>query len=255
MGLFSGLGSFFGGPLGGLIGGIGDDIIGRDDAENANQTAYAQQRELRQTAYQDTTKDLQAAGLNPMLAYSNGATAAAGGPPVINKGQASAQQNSAQATTQNLEADTYNKTSAGDLMKAQAEEIRSRVPVNNNTAKNVAATTEQVIANTNNLKAELSRIEVSKELMGSQARQAEAQRALAEAQRELANMEKALKEGAITLQDAQTKGQNIINQLKAYEIPGAKNLADFEKMLETGGGNAAGVAGTAINTVRKALGK
>jgi len=85
MGLFSGIGSFFG-PIGSILGGVGDDIIGRDDAENANQTAYAQQRQLRQTAYQDTTQDLKAAGLNPMLAYSNGATSAAAGPPVLNKG-------------------------------------------------------------------------------------------------------------------------------------------------------------------------
>jgi len=71
MGLFSGIGSFFG-PVGSILGGIGDELLGRDDAEKTNQTAYAQQRELRQTAYQDTTKDLQAAGLNPMLAFSQG---------------------------------------------------------------------------------------------------------------------------------------------------------------------------------------
>lgn len=90
MGLFSGIGSFFG-PIGTVLGGIGDDLLGRDDAENANTTAYAQQRQLRQTAYQDTTQDLQKAGLNPMLAYSNGATSAAAGPPVLNKGLQSSQ--------------------------------------------------------------------------------------------------------------------------------------------------------------------
>lgn len=45
-------------------------------AYNAKQAQIARdwQQGMRQTAYQDTVKDLQAAGLNPVLAASNGAT-------------------------------------------------------------------------------------------------------------------------------------------------------------------------------------
>lgn len=235
MGLFSGIGSFFG-PIGSILGGVGDDIIGRDDAAQANNTAYAQQRQLRQTAYQDTTQDLKAAGLNPMLAYSNGATAAAGGPPVLNKGLTSAQQNSAKASIENIEADTQ-------LKQAQAAKL-SGVDTENTLTSTGKMAEEKANINqqTSNLRQQISTLLSQQKLYDNQATESSARAALNAAQQALANIQARLANGTINMQEAQTalyqaqtKFQTLQTKLREYDEPQAVNEASYQ--LSTMGEN------------------
>ena len=229
-----------------LLGGA----MANDSNEGAAAKSYLDQRALRQTAYQDTKNDLINAGLNPMLAYQNSATATPNVNMPVHKNIAEGAANSALAAGQVENLDAQN-----DLLRAQATKAIAE-------ANAIPTSTANMQQQTDNMKATLPKIENEVKLLKLQARTEEERVILTRSQKFLTDTQEELAKGNISNVEAQTRTQNVLTQLRKYEIPGAKNLADFEKMLETGSGNAgklgqmgAKIGGTLMNSARKVMGK
>ncbi|QXP07886.1 MAG: DNA pilot protein [Arizlama microvirus] len=128
---------FFSGAAGGIISGIGSLIGGNQTNQAAADRAESAQNFSAQqyaTRYQTTVKDLEAAGLNPMLAYSQGpGTSPTGVQAPVSNALGGAM-------------DSYNKgkaTSAQSaLQQEQSQVAKSQVTMNSATTAKVLADAE-----------------------------------------------------------------------------------------------------------------
>ncbi|QXP08443.1 MAG: DNA pilot protein [Arizlama microvirus] len=121
-----------------LIGGLGGSLIGglfgSSGQRSANETNIKLGREqmefqerMSNTAYQRAVKDMQEAGLNPMLAYSQGgASAPVGSMPQVQNEASTGMHSAAQGAAVAQAVQQLSKTAADtDLVKAQADQVRS----------------------------------------------------------------------------------------------------------------------------------
>ena len=162
------------GAAGAFFGGERRNAAQAEQASSAN-TFSAQQYATR---YQTTVQDMQAAGLNPMLAYSQGA----GSPPTGQQAQmsdsitpavqsgtsaylASLSGRKLDAEIKNIEADTAQKQALVPVHSATAAETTSRIPVNQANVDRIvqevsASKTDQqrVAALTDNLRVQYSNL-------------------------------------------------------------------------------------------------
>jgi hypothetical protein len=137
------IGGYFGGPAGAAIGTAAGGFLGdagsaygaHREAEmtrsfNADQANLSResQLELANTQYQRTVKDLNAAGLSPMLAYTKGASAMPSAVTASSGAQGDAPRFGESAQ----------RASASDLAREQIEVAKSQREVNVQTAKKVA---------------------------------------------------------------------------------------------------------------------
>jgi len=115
-----------------VIGSIASGLLNNKGAEDRQEDAQSFSAAQYASRYQTTVKDMEAAGLNPGLAYggisesppSSSAASSAGFPDLgssLNDAQRTQfTKELATAQAENIKADTMNKTAQGDLYRAQA---------------------------------------------------------------------------------------------------------------------------------------
>lgn len=198
-------------PIAGPLIGKGIDMLSQSSANKTNKRIareqMAFQERMRNTEYQAATKDMLAAGLNPMLAYSQGGASVPSGASTTVQPVAT---NSARAIEQSM---ALAQTAA--TIKATDAQARKTTAEANLTEQTTLLTADKV-------KWEAINTELSAQLISEQINNARKQGLLTEAQ------EKQIRD----MLPQAIQGQRLQNKLNELAVPSAQAGAEFWKSLD-----------------------
>ena len=185
---------------------------------------------MRSTGYQTAMQDLKAAGLNPMLAYTQGPAAMPTGasastssmPQISNKMQAALSASATAAQIANINAATEKTKADTDVSMATAKQVEAQTQLTSTSTANVAQQTE-------NLKEQIAQIRENVKLQAQQGTTEQQRRVLMSYDAQLKQIQAEVENERIPLVKAQTALTNVQRQLAQYDIAGARNKSSSDE--------------------------
>jgi len=159
--------------IGALLSSVGGALLGHGLAKDRQADAQDFSAQQFATRYQTTVQDMKAAGLNPMLAYSQGGgsspSSSAASAQSVDTGQAYLQSKMNTAQVANIEADTANKQAQADLIQAQIGQTTASASQSNAQVGLINANVDKVREEIKNIPTEGKRLYEAAKMLYEQA--------------------------------------------------------------------------------------
>lgn len=215
--------------------------LGQQDTNSANAAQFAQAnaftKEMYQNRYQWQVQDLQKAGLNPMLAYTNGA-------PTVSSSSPIAMQNPSDAANRSLETNNATSLNRAVVEKTQADTTASKaVALNQQTQASLNSAQEAKVkvdtalseANADNVKADTYLKSFQTALISAQQDLAAAQASknyqdIQESKARIEQIQSSIRQisADILMKNSLTALYDIRRTAESFSLNGLRNQSEFD---------------------------